>query len=180
MRKGLSLLACALWASVACADVLYWQVGNEDGSLTAEMQTYAYAKIYASNDGGATVTVLNSFMDSADTTPVSSVYHTEMSDAGGFYANLAADYAGYSFAIELYDASETVLGHAGWTAASADAVSSAIISQSAFNSNWQTMTSSGFGSSGWSAGAVAAPEPTSGLLMLLGAALLGLRRRKMA
>lgn len=181
MRKLLSLAAFLAVTSVACADLLYWQVGNADNTLTDDMAGYSYATIYASKDGGGTRTTLESVYGPGDTAPVNSVYNQEMKDAEGFYAKLSSvgggDYAGYSFAIELFDASGNVLGHAGWT--SADSLSSAIVSKTDFNANWSTMAS-GLGAGGWSAGAAATPEPTSALLMLLGAAMLGLRRKKMA
>lgn len=181
MKKIASVIFCLALAMVASADVLYWQVANGDGSMSTEMQNYTYAKIYATKDGGDTRIALTSFFGPEDTDPVSSVYKSELTDNGGFYANLAdiadGSYTSYSFAIEIYDGSDNVLGHTGW--ATNSSLQDYIVQKSDFNSNWQMMTA-GFGTEKWSDGAAPVPEPTSGLLFLIGAALMGLRRRKVA
>ncbi len=80
------------------------------------------------------------------------------------------DYASGYFFIELYDASNAVVGHSELYSAS---TLQNFYNASAFNASWGAMNS--FTPSPYSV-----PEPTSGLLLVVGAALLGLRRKRVA
>lgn len=171
--KKLMLLAIAVVAVTAQADLLYWQVETTSPSEnTYEAGVgieYSYAKLMAS--ASPDPVALSSTVEGG-ATPYTQVkantFYNEFSVAAD-----VTDYTTSSFWIELYNADNQLVGK------SQEASYSSLVayrSAADFSSNW-AMASGG----GWSGGTInAVPEPTSGLLMLIGAAMLGLRRRKIA
>lgn len=172
MRKLVALIIGMGVAVLANADVLYWQVNDTD--LDDAYKAYKTASIVVTTDKGENRTPLENYMIGESESLGTSLAKDYFSMAG-FYADAGADAAGKMFAIELYDASGVAIANSGWVDYSS---LSSYVSASEFNSNWKTMTS-GYGTGAtWYAGAAPTPEPTSGLLFLVGAALVGLRRRK--
>lgn len=184
MRKLLILALGIIAATFVKADMLYWQVNTSDYSGVEGASEYSYARILASPDYGATdKTALTSYL-SDGSTEVGTKASKGLLDTTALYADLGGgsspDYSTYQFVIELYGANDQAVANSGWmTYADLRAAKAIIDSQAGFNSTWTSMQALGSQGS-WSKGAAAVPEPTSGLLVLIGAALVGLRRKKVA
>ena len=174
MKSFKTILAlCALAAIPAFGDVeaLYWQVTTGEGGNNPENIPFTYAALVGVND-------------SAGDSP-----HYYADAAGGTFQQSAADgksteviasiidaghASGWSFYIELWNYENntwTLAGTAGDPAhpsSYADLVEAGVIRSSMSMSNALFTPTA------------AIPEPTSGLLLLMGGALLALRRRRNA
>lgn len=166
--KKILLAAAGLLAMVASADsYLYWMVDEE----TIGDYTWNSARIFAVDSswdkapaGGFENYSGWDIGDSVGTSVSSSSATFE-----GAYALIGSEYLSdaYSYYIELYNDDVAVAHSSGLS-----------YSAARFWTGSDFDTSSGWTASSFTAGAV--PEPTSGMLMLLGGALLGLRRRRRA
>ena len=159
MKKALCVVAL-LGAMVASAEdsYLYWMVGSGAGD-------YSYARIR--DDGGNYLSIYDSGFDSeyADAGD-KSISKTNVDDLRkyneGLYAALASSSVS-SFVVELYNAENK------------------FVSQSVLPYSAGSIYTGGIGApaaSMASFSSFAIPEPSSGLLMLIGCAMLGLRRRR--
>ena len=166
--KALVAVALTGAALSASADLLYWTVSDAKGDANSGKQgddiPFYYATVKADN------TLLNVYDANGDTG-----YWKIYADAEtlpGTSTGLAA-YSGAfstanvsSFLVELWSASGD---RVGWQSYSASSVA---------NSIWQGDTpTSQTGAQALVVSAVV-PEPTSGMLLMLGGALLALRRRR--
>ena len=99
---------------------------------------------------------------------------TDFSSGSAVYANLPEgnQWSGYNFYVELYDSNGTLVGFS-------DSVSYSAVSGYIAGSVQQAAQMGLVNSYNWT-NFTAVPEPTSGVMLLLGAALLGLRRRRLA
>lgn len=155
---GIAVVVAGMQLSaLAEGEILYWQINN----LQADAAGYSYAQLYYSVDGGETGTSL----DAAGWTYVKSV--NAGSEIG---AALASGMTGdtVSFFVEYFNDANDKIGFSDATAwsALAEYVSSV-------QSNPPTPQAGA-----WVPNFTAVPEPTSGLLMLLGLAGLALRRKR--
>lgn len=161
MKKSF-LVAALLGAMVASAEdsYLYWMVGKDAPS------NYTTAKVKDTSSGN----YLTLYDDWLDTSYGDSVIKAQVDAASeaneGFYASLAnVDRQNSTWIIELYENDKKI------DQSAPQAYSSAYINNG--------MGGSAGSSAPMAGGSFATPEPTSGLLMLVGCAMLGLRRRKL-
>ena len=161
-----AILAMAALPSLADVEALYWQVTS--GMNTAPVEFAAAAMV--ADDGNGNKVYLNDSNGNAWQAANSDKVTTE-SIASLWSDNYAT---GYTFYIELmnndngnwYTAGTIDSGSGNW---SYDDIKSHIYSSSSMSMSLATPLTSG---------TAHIPEPTSGLLMLVGGALLALRRRR--
>lgn len=174
--KTTILAICMAFVGVAHADLLLWQTSSTGSVLVDNQSTqYAYAQLKYSTDQGTGTVVANNYLVGTDD-PVGAWVQAGAS----VYANLASivpagstSMNDYYFTIELINSSGNVVANSGWS--DYDTWSQYVMAGT-FD---ETFRSKNFAQSQtWSAGPV--PEPTSGLMLLIGAAMLGLRRKKVS
>ena len=156
--KHLLIMLVAIAGIAAHADYLYWMVSD-------------YPQEGTTITGGPASFEWTSAQLFADGTQVSGAELTysawqDYQDLGGYaYANIGDDYASKSFTIELFNGDQWL---ARSTAANGNALGQFITSGMSMNP----------AAGGWTPTSYAVPEPTSGLLFVLGGMLLGLKRRR--
>jgi len=165
-KKLLAVLSVAATvAAVADVQALYWQVTPESNVNNVDFTAAALGY----DDGNGGTGYLPNGSSSGNEWIAGNNGTTELSAA--ILGDASADYSGWSFFIELqnYDSEN------GWyTSGRSDTVRYNQISASSFSTSSSLST---VAPTAWSP-SVPVPEPTSGLLMLVGGALLALRRRR--
>lgn len=176
MKVKLILVAFGIMAIMAAsADVLMWQV-NSPAVIGGDSYDWAYAKIYsAATDNAAaqasagTGTALYNIVGE-DAKQAVTVTDFSNYSVGAY---LSGTQTSNSFWIELFGSNNERMAYSNPVAYND--------LQSFVKSDISMMS---MGSSGWANGGAGGlqpvPEPTSGLLVLIGAALVGLRRKKVA
>ena len=160
MRKTLFIAALMMLGVSARADYLYWMVAEDYSSYDATL--------YAIKDG-----------DSASPHQLAQASSTAIVAAWDddpvvpFSADLTGYQDGWSYYIELVNGTSTLNNK---DSAIAYSTSSPFISRGGLSV--PTGVTGGFGSDAASGGTYNVPEPTSGLLFLVGGMLLGLRRKR--
>lgn len=154
------LFAIAVGVSIAAnADVIYWMVDSDtidvqqfSGQVIPQAWDVAHLKVDGIDVAGGTLSLSD---------------WNDLNDIGAYaYTTLPNSYN--SFAIELYQSGKFV-GQTTGTAAQ--------LAQYIFSSPMSVLPTTAFGMA--AAGSTyAVPEPTSGLLFLIGGMLLGLKRRR--
>ena len=163
MKKILSVLV-VFGALTAAADdsYLYWMVGN-----TGDYSSYTTVKVHDLTSGE----YLNIYTGSgtligAAAVGVAEETVTRYNDLGrGLYASLGANPTYASYVVELWNDS-------GFLAQSSELSYSEALANYIVHNNSMTLPTA------WVASSFAIPEPNSAMLLLLGCAALGLRRRR--
>lgn len=174
MKKLILTLALVAGATVAqAADTyMYWMLDQTPNSSTRSGATYSeyYARVKMVDDKGNSSYL--TFADGGVATEYTDLYAEASSDPYQMYLT-GTVYQNKSFIIELWnDDALTAKTEASFrkTIAWAD-VQTYITTGSTGHINPAMVSLSSFS---------AVPEPTSGMMMLLGAMLLGLKRKKLA
>lgn len=169
MKKLLIVLSVSLASVFANAAYLYWQVDSGDyaGMVGAEQVTGA--RLVSDPSG-----VGSSYYPSSDGT------WTALTGNGVIGAPYAADIGdnsdGYSYYIELVNNSGTVIGKSSAPLTSSSADYASYVNNGATTADLSNIPTVNL--SAWHGGSYhAVPEPTSAILMLVGAAMLGLKRK---
>ena len=166
--KPLAALAVACAACTAFADLFYWQISEAvygaSSGREGESVEFSYASVSA-NDGA---THLNVYDQSGDTgfwklyTTEAASRSTSPAYSGSFDSSVIS-----SLYVQLWDSSGTEVGWQRYTVSD--------VSGSIWKGDTEAAPSGG--ATVWTVTSVV-PEPTSGLLLLLGLAGLGLRRKR--
>ena len=179
MKKIMIALAVVAFAAVAQAASLNWSITakvvteSPTGSATTGRASFYTALVFMSSDAAA----VDSALAAGDFSALSglAVSTVQAAKAGGFSGTVA----------DLTGSSATIFTVVFDTQASGDALNTAkyylkseAVTQNTYSGTDAATTAnfdSSFGKSSWTA---VAPEPTSGMLMLVGLAGLALRRRR--
>ena len=152
-------LAVALFTGVAVhADYLYWMVTDNPQAgtdITGAETKFNWDKAVLTWDGAASGTM---DLSSSDATLYKTLGTYAIADIGTGYT---------SFFVELYNGDT-------WLAKSAVGNASTLAQYITSGMSLNPVA----GNAGWVATSYAVPEPTSGLLFLIGGMLLGLKRRR--
>jgi len=170
MKKLFLAVACVLVGWAVHADAMYWQLaGQTVQGVTDSQWTMAQIEVY--RDGTPTGTYLHYLDDST-------VDVMTRSETGAWFdvSGYSGDSPAYSFVLELVnDALEVQGATAPVSYSTLDQAGKIVKDYSQFNS-LKPLDYSTFNAGAGTTADV--PEPTSGLLMLLGVSLLALRRRQ--
>ena len=172
MKKVLLVLS-VFWVASAIAEEswLYWMVGDTGSYTLGSGYNKVMVRDVSGNLVGDGSGYLTLYYDSSS--PVSGGTYvndttgdiTAMSYGAGLYALLASDPSSSSFVIELWNDSSFV-------AQSSELSMSSGLADYIVHNNSITLPKA------WVASSFAIPEPNSAMLLLLGCAALGLRRRR--
>ena len=173
MKKILLVSIFSLCAMASQASYLVWQVGSgitADADGSSEPLFYNNANIYAV-DGSGEHHLLTSYLQNGTsagkdiTAPMSAPLYADITKYGD----------GYSYYIELSNYTES---DTSFVAGTATPTTYANLSENSHITTDLPITSNIANVTAWHGGPyTAAPEPTSAILMLFGAAMLGLKRK---
>ena len=160
------LLFATLLGGVFClrADVIYWMVSNDYAQTADSSSDEVFASLYVKNGD----TVINPALATATGAKVADAYNY-----GDYFTQDLGSYAGsaYSYYVELSNGLKTD------PITYNDAVQNGYISVSSSMNPPTSLAGGAFGQSA-TTGIYNVPEPTSGLLFIVGGMLLGLKRRR--
>ena len=175
MKKAIVLFSAIAAFSLVQASELWWTVndGSTSASIDGASTAWTTAKLFASNNGY-----------NFGGTQIDSVSATDMSDWGFWETDISSySSSAYSFYVELYNSSSESIGK---SYVSLDAPKQGAIAYNTLNNapinaiydgNLMNPTASAYTFTQFTTSDVI-PEPSSGLMMLIGMIALGLKRKK--
>lgn len=164
-KKILASLALVLAVVVAKADVMYWQAT----ALNVGQINYQYAILKAFDGNNSEIELYA--IDESGTQLTTTIDAATASD--GVWGKLPTDFENYSYMIELYSYNEaTQSSTLEGVSMGGNPVSYSIIQDFVKSSPMSQIGQA------WTPGFTAVPEPTSGLLALIGMGLLALKRKQ--
>lgn len=164
--KKLILLAAIIASTISArASYLYWQLDNADVNDDIKALDYNYARIVATSD-------------TATPTPVTQMAELDNKEMQAWQtfdlSQLSNNGSSYSYYIEL----GTYSGDTFSAVAQSEKQTYSQIASTAIQPTSTLSPTEAVNVSTWHAGSFrAVPEPTSAILMLFGAAMLGLKRK---
>jgi hypothetical protein len=173
MKKLVMALAVATIVGMAQAASFKWTTGalyapNADGTVGTTV---------ASEATGTWLATVTLYSDSGCTTPIAAVTGNSSSTVNAMSNAIGDTFGGATFSYDGTTLYYAVLELSYTTAAGTQTLTTDVVSTTLKKTGSTTLSfSSPIASASWSA--VAVPEPTSGLLMLLGMAGLALKRKR--
>lgn len=169
MRKLAVLFVALCLCFAAKASYLYWQVTSDSYQNITEPDQVTAVNVWAVNEETKAKTFVDGYRAEAD--EVVNMSQAQMIDVSAFAEG------SFSFYIELanYSSGYQNLGNTVSNVSYADMVNKNYILETPLS---VTLATPWTGMGAGSGGGYAAPEPTTGLLMLFGLAGLALKRRK--
>ena len=160
MRKFSLIAALIVGAGLAYGDVLYWMVGDDYAADAIAQGDSTAAKLYYVYGGNATV------LETVTGNDVDDYYPGSFNTSLGSYVG-----EGYSYYVELWNGSRT--SEMTYDVAKVNGYITSGGGMSFTPSPTAQVNGFGSGTTPYNV-----PEPTSGLLFLIGGMLLGLKRRR--
>lgn len=176
MKKLLIVLSVSLASVFANASYLYWQVNSTDYANMDGSDQVTGARLVVGDPG----TLVTSYYLSYNDTTAEATW-TESSNTGSLGTLYAANIgdntgSGYSYYIELVNSSGDVLGRSQTPLVGGSNDFAKYTDTGTTTSDLTSVPTANF--SAWHGSPYrAVPEPTSAILMLFGAAMLGLKRK---
>lgn len=171
MKKLMIALAVIAIAGMTQAASFKWSTG----ALTAPNADGSAGATAAAEASGTWLATVMLYSDSACTTPIEGVTGNSSSTINAMGSNIAGTFGGADFKYDNSTMYYAVLELSYTSAAGTQTLTTDVVSTKLKTTGSTTLNfSTAISNASWSA----VPEPTSGLLMLLGMAGLALRRRR--
>lgn len=158
MKTTLAIFG-VLFALCAKADYLYWMVDTDSAGA------YDYTTAVLRNSNGSISVPIDT--GSAELGGYSGNLNDRIAlyqaDVGGFYSDIGSGYSEQSFFVELFNGNQWLAQSQLVTPISANIYSGTVSTPASVPAHF---------------GSYAVPEPTSGLLFVIGGMLLGLKRKR--
>lgn len=171
MKKIMTTLAIVLIAGMSQAAAFKWSTG----ALTAPNADGSAGETAAASATGTWLATISLYSDAACTTAIEGLTGNSSSTVNAMGSNIAGTFAGATFAYDNSTVYYAILELSYTTSAGTQTLTTDVVSTTLKTIGNTTLNfSTAISNASWSA----VPEPTSGLLMLLGMAGLALKRKR--
>ena len=178
MKKLFLVVACVLVGWAVHADAMYWQLAGQNTKGLADPDCWTMAQIEVFEKSGSEWVGTGTYLKYLDDSTVDVM---DRSESGAWFdvSLYSGDSPEYAFVLELVNDALEVQGATDPVSYSTLKSAGKIVENKDYSSTFNSLTPINYSTFNAGAGTTAdVPEPTSGLLMLLGASLLALRRRQ--